>query len=155
MIRLAVIGTRDPNQRQKDAILRKLSDLLVEHKDEDIIIVSGCAEGVDAYALEVAYKAGIDTIGYLPWASYNKHVQKWCTETHVVRSEEAFASVRKYHPAPEKLTRGMERLHASNYDIVHGSDIVIACPSNRPGGGGTGQGMRIAKGEGIPLIKIS
>lgn len=58
----------------------------------------------------------------------------------------------KYHPNPHSLSPGSVRLHARNYGIVSKSTAVIACPSEKPGGGGTGQGIRIAKDLNIPVF---
>lgn len=63
-------------------------------------------------------------------------------------------SVRTYHPAPERLTRGMFALHARNFGIVANAVAVIAAAKDSAQGGGTGQGIRIARGLGIPVIDL-
>jgi hypothetical protein len=64
-------------------------------------------------------------------------------------------SVKKYHPAYEVLSWGAVLLHARNYRIMVPEkpvDLVVAYPSAH--GGGTMQGVRIAKSLSIPCIRL-
>lgn len=153
---IAIIGTREPTQKQKNAIIDILEDL--DFKTDRII--SGCAYGVDAFALTHAHNGGFETIGILPWASYNLDVQKVCNAVHVIDEftpeiiEAAKQSVLDHHPAPQRLTQGAMKLHMRNYGIIRWADRVYALPSNKSGGGGTGQGIRLAQALNIPVKLI-
>lgn len=150
---VAIIGTREPTGYQQD-IIRGIIDRLDPAKDS---VISGCAYGVDAYALKYAQKKGIETIGVLPWPKYNPDVQAYCTKVATIEgigaqhSNDAFDSVNKFHPNPKALSLGARKLHARNYGIVRWASEVHALPGNKPGGGGTGQGIRLAKAYGITL----
>ena len=58
---LAVIGTRNATEYGKKLTEKLLEDL----KDQNILIVSGLAYGIDAYAHKAALTHGLDTIGVL------------------------------------------------------------------------------------------
>jgi len=150
-MKIAVIGTRDPSGPQI-RIVREI----VESLDKGSVVVSGCADGIDKVAIEHARNLGISTEGHVPWPSYNSQIQGLCKVVHVLSMSDqaAFASVDKYHPAPGYLSMGARKLHGRNYRIIFGCDSVIAAPSNKRGLGGTGQGIRIALGLGIPLTII-
>lgn len=61
-------------------------------------------------------------------------------------------SVQRYHPAAGRLTRGSIALHARNCGIVAPSRVTVAFPE-KVGSGGTGQGIRVARGLGVPVIE--
>jgi len=154
---VAVIGSRNPSHEQEIAIIQAIEEL----ESSECCVISGCAEGIDALALMTGQNLDFITIGIVPWRSYNPHIQEYCT--HVVciddfrpdALKEAYASVKQYHPAPDKLTQGAIKLHARNYGIIRWAKKVIAAPGSAPGGGGTGQGIRLAQTLGIPLTIIS
>jgi len=120
-------------------------------KHPDATVVSGCAKGIDEHALRGAKRARLATIGCA--RTYNPHVQAVCdrviclTEVDSVDMMAAYASLDVYHPAPRALTGSMPALHARNLLIIRGTEQtppaeqVIAFPSNKRGGGGTGQGF--------------
>lgn len=154
---IAIIGSREPKYNQVSAVIEFIKSIDKDTKK----IVSGCAYGIDAMALMTAFKLGFETIGILPWNNYNRDVQQFCTGVVCVDDFEekdrdaAYASVYANHPAPERLTQGAMKLHARNYGIIYWSSLVIACPSNKPGGGGTGQGIRLANKLGINTTIIN
>jgi len=153
---VAVIGSREPRPDQQDSIAGLINGL---NPDTDAII-SGCAYGIDAFALATANHLGFQTIGVLPWNSYNPEVQEYCSRVVAIDDfkaaprKAAYDSVKKYHPAFNKLSQGALKLHARNYGIIAWASLVIAAPSNKPGGGGTGQGMRLAEALGIELVTV-
>jgi len=153
---VAVIGTREPSEYQKNEVIR-----LVQKLDPDKhAVVSGCAYGVDALALKTANALGITTIGMLPWPAYNSDVQAYCDYVKVLGDLStndrlrAFDSVVKYHPNPRTLRQTVRDLHARNWMIIHWAVRVIAAPSSKQGGGGTGQGIRLTQAMGLPLTLI-
>lgn len=154
---VAIIGSREPTPKQVLAVKNMVQVL----DPECYAIISGCAYGIDAIALEEGQKHGIETIGVVPWRSYNTDVQKYCTEVISIEDftiedrANAYASVKEFHPAPDRLSQGAMKLHARNYGIVRWADMVIACPSAKAGGGGTGQGIRLANSLNLNPIIIS
>lgn len=146
----AIIGTRNPDEAQS---------LVATQLAFAISIIGGCkvhtgaADGIDTKAMVAT--GGKNLVVFLPWASYNKHLIP-VGATIVVYDpsihHEWSASVHTYHPAASRLSRGAFALHARNFGIVEGCAGVIALPGE-DGGGGTGQGIRIANGLGIQVIQ--
>jgi hypothetical protein len=66
----------------------------------------------------------------------------------------------KYHPAPEKLSRGGRALMNRNVCQILGLELdkpshaVIAWTQNAEQRGGTGQALRIATDHSIPIINM-
>jgi len=153
---LAIIGSRTPTEVQRSYITQLLQTL----DPQSYAIVSGCAYGIDALALQYANQLGFETIGMLPWKNYNKDIQAYCTYVLEVDALEepsrrkAYETVIEHHPAPKMLTQGARKLHARNYAIIRWASQVIAAPSSKPGGGGTGQGIRLAEALKIPVTLI-
>lgn len=146
---VAIIGTREPDEAQIEAA-RHLAFILSSIKR--MKICTGGAYGIDNVAM-VSTSANLLEV-YLPWDSYNREIipphARRIVYNPTTHSDWA-ASVAKYHPANHFLSRGAIALHARNFGIVAGRDLVIAFP-NANGGGGTGQGIRIAQGLGIPVL---
>jgi predicted Rossmann-fold nucleotide-binding protein len=146
-MRIAIIGTRQPDDAQIAEVKRYVATLSL-----DDVVVSGCAYGIDELGLCVAKNHGIKTIGCLPWLSYNQDIQLYCDELFVLvdTDKSAYQSVIDYHPTKGKMSQGAFKLHARNYLIVEGCDLVMAYPG--PTGGGTLQGIKIAQALGIPVV---
>ena len=153
---IAIIGSREPTEYQCQEVMR-IIDTLDKATQR---VVSGCAYGIDALALEEASDRGFETVGILPWYSYNQDIQKFCTSVWVIsdfpkeQRDKAYQSVQDHHPNPSALSQGAFKLHARNHGIVAYAKQVIACPSSKPGGGGTGQGIRLAQSLNIPITII-
>ncbi|AWD92998.1 DprA-like protein [Bacillus phage vB_BceM-HSE3] len=158
MLDFGIIGTRNPSQSQFE-LAKNLSYYLISH---GFLVSTGGAKGIDEAAMEGALLAGAPercTV-YLPWKSYNEELVRdkgfqleILNPDGVKEHYEWLKSVDKYHPNPTKLRKGGKLLHARNFGIIKDTTKVYACPS--PKGGGTAQGMRIAKDAGIPLIDFS
>lgn len=141
----AVVGTRNPTPEAA----RVCRDICAALRDMGHHLITGNADGIDSIARDTwnALAPGRVTL-VLPWYNYNRrYIHK---DNHVIvytpQHKSWTDSVKLYHPAPEKLTQGVYKLHARNYGIIEPADIVIAFPSDKPGGGGTGQAIRIAQG---------
>jgi predicted Rossmann-fold nucleotide-binding protein len=149
---VAIIGTRSPDHRQERKA-RFLAYHLSHHYG--CRIKTGGAYGIDQAAM---LGARIDMLDIcLPWASYNKEIIP--KGAHLIiadrnRHAEWFESVENYHPAPDKLTNGARSLHARNFGVIQPAHLVIAFP-NADGGGGTGQGIRIAEALNIPVMQFN
>jgi len=146
----AIIGTREPDEAQR-TVARNLAcaiTLIGGHR-----VHTGAADGIDTEAM-LGSRPDRLTV-FLPWATYNRGiipagatVVVYDPATH----NEWRDSVIRYHPAAGHLSRGAFALHARNFGIVEGCSGVIALPG-ADGGGGTGQGIRIARALGILIIQ--
>ncbi|AOQ24656.1 hypothetical protein MTAT_20010 [Moorella thermoacetica] len=147
---IAVIGTRKPAPE----VVSLCERICVAFRDLGCSLVTGNAMGIDGIARDVWNERAPERVTLiLPWAGYNRQFIR--PQNHVVVFENQKAwkdSVRKYHPAAGRLSVGGFKLHARNFGIIEAADVVIAFPSNKPGGGGTGQGIRIARDMGKPLF---
>jgi predicted Rossmann fold nucleotide-binding protein DprA/Smf involved in DNA uptake len=147
-MKIAIIGTRDPTEEQEfkgGYLAERLS--MAGHR-----IATGAAPGIDAAAMRGAMTGQLDV--FLPWPSFSaalipRHAKR--TVFSEVLHADWMKSVEEFHPAPRSLTPAARRLHARNYGIVEGAAIVVALPQ-RGEGGGTGQGIRIARGLKIPVL---
>jgi predicted Rossmann-fold nucleotide-binding protein len=146
-MRIAIIGTRNPDAAQ----IALASAASAELSAAGHTIATGGADGIDTVAMQHCKPGQLEVC--LPWASYNMNTRPThatvCTyneRVHTIWSD----SVYKYHPNADALTRGAFALHARNYGIVEDSNVVIAMPGIKDGG--TGQGMRIARDLGVPLL---
>lgn len=153
---VAIIGSRRINEQQFNYLV-KVAEAFARR---GWIVKTGCADGAD-YASMIGCRNVDPTLLtlYLPWKSYNSQYQT-VNEHKLVYDErdQTFIhwkdSISKYHPAPERLSRGAKSLMARNYGIVSGADLVVAFPMSAIDTGGTGQGMRIADDLNIPLYVV-
>jgi len=132
----------------------------VVHKDSrrlpgfGVGLVTGNADGIDGIARDVWSERYSDRVTLvLPWPDYNR--DKVRSGNHVVvyqGQREWLDSVVRYHPPGAFLKPGAVALHARNYGIVELADVVIAFPNDGKEGGGTGQGIRIARALGRELF---
>jgi hypothetical protein len=156
-MRVAIIGTRNPalNMHQ---LLRTWAGILVS---KGVEVSTGAADGCDTAAMEGADDVDATKLHvFLPWATYNRAkvpIGASITVYDERRHPKWTESVGKYHPGATRLTRGTFALHARNYGILMDPrpvDAVFACPQSVSNLGGTGQGMRVARGEGILLFNL-
>jgi len=120
---------------------------------------TGAAQGADQAFAEGALSVGGSVILCLPWNSYESHwvdqcLVQSCASARVLSNHDHghHASVDTYHPAPEKLSGAVRKLHARNSLIITPCTFVLAFPGINLGG--TGQGIRIAEGDGIEVIRL-
>lgn len=154
----AMIGTRDPSEIMRKRMFN-IAARLVAYGHE---VATGGADGIDEEAMKGAASVDASKLHvFLPWAAYNQNKIPFGCSTYVFSESTCpswNASVDKYHPNPGALTRGPRALHARNFGIVmypEPVDGVIAVPQSQANPGGTGQGMRIALGEGVPLYDMT
>lgn len=121
---------------------------------------TGAAKGADQSFANGALSVGGKVKLCLPWMSYERSwvgragLDGATTKLLQYYHTEAMDSVKKYHPKPEALSSAMKSLHARNYLIIEDVKFVLAWPKGSRGGG-TGQGIRIAKDLGIDVIDLS
>lgn len=120
---------------------------------------SGGAAGADsAFAAGAGRRRAI----YLPWPEYNGHAEAEAGGVHVVGAREALEkAAAAHHPAWERCSQGVRRLHARNVAILLGERLdepvaAVVCwtPEGRDAGG-TGMGLRIARAHGIPAFNLA
>lgn len=153
MSRVSIIGTREPSLAQglyAENLARQLS------YTHGVTIRTGGAYGIDQAAMTGASRPLLEV--FLPWRAYNRAIVPANAGRIVVASPDTnpewFASVDTYHPNPKALTPGGRALHARNYPLAAEVDLVLAFP-NEQGIGGTGQGMRIARDKGVPVLQFN
>ncbi len=128
-------------------ILAMMTAIAIGKRSNDCILRSGGADGADT-AFEEG--AGDQKEIYLATTAD--------TPTHFgPPSYDAIELSAKYHPAWSKCSPFTKLLHGRNAHIILGRDlktpvnIVICWTEGGKGGGGTGQGIRIANGYGIEV----
>jgi hypothetical protein len=137
---------------------------------EGATLYTGATQGASQEFAEAALAQGGCVELVLPWRTYEIDWVQQIVDDYKnqirARSIEinpafhdhdkaAAASVEWYHPTPEKVRGTTLTLYARNYRIVIPDcpvNFVVAIPSSKKGG--TMQGLRIAKAEGIPIIRL-
>ena len=155
----AGIGSR----RTPVEILRVMRKVAFHLAKDGWTLVTGAAKGADQAFAEGALQGGGHVILWLPWKGYEKEwVEKMrekygdLVTVNVLRNDDraAFESVYKFHPNPAALTRGVQKLHARNYQVVREARFIICWTPNGEITGGTGQALRIAISMGIPIRNL-
>jgi len=124
-----------------------------------VAVRSGHAEGAD-WAFEQG--AQENCIAYLPWATFNQHLQSRAHFIVPALTTELEHSVRKYHPAPNNLSPAAFKLMARNFCQIVGLDgskltnAVVCWTSDGKASGGTGHALRIAADPeyNIPVLNM-
>ncbi len=125
---------------------------------------SGHAPGADQ-AFERG--AGQDAEIYLPWASFERAVCCSAGYTQPAPSPEALQLAGQHHPAWDRLKPAVRSLHARNCHQILGRDLsdpvaFVVCwtpdgatTSPGPSTGGTGQALRLANANSIPVFNLA
>jgi hypothetical protein len=121
-------------------------------------LYSGAAEGADsAFAWNTANK-----IEFIPWNGFNN-----CKSGVVTTSEQAMNLAKSLHPAWGRLSQGAKKLMARNCHQILGEDLnspvdFVLCwtpdgaeTSTTINTGGTGQAIRLAIQNQIPVINMA
>ena len=141
------IGSRTTPASIKPAI-EYIARFLME---EGYTLRSGGAEGADTFFESIVPKDKKEI--HLPWYLFNSNLSPLC-----VVSEEAIDFSLKYHPAPEQLGVGAQKMMGRNayqvlgLDLKTKSDFVVCW---REKSGGTDQALRIAEAHGIKMFNLS
>ena len=119
-------------------------------------IRSGHADGAD-YAFETG--AQKSSAIYLPWPNFNSQLPMLGQPVVVPERNDLDTLVNKFHPAPERLTRGARALMRRNGCQVLGFDLnepaaAVVCWQGKTKGG-TQQAISIAIGHGIPVLNMA
>lgn len=160
MITYAGIGSRQISQTEKATILEiagRLAKL-------EYVVYSGNADGSD---MTFQTGSGGKTVLMLPWKGFNNkvyNVENSLAWFDLGNGHDGQSSVKEFHPAPDNLSSGANKMMARNYYQIHGVpykgfpqvSFVICCADQDKNGikGGTGQAVRIATSMWIPVVNI-
>ena len=153
MRKYAGCGARSTPQE----ILEVMVELGSQLTDLGWMLRSGAATGADS-AFEKGCTGAKEI--YLPWEGYNDRsvLEKG---VYIGASALTIEHAMHYHPNPAALTQGVKKLHARNSAIVGGLelddpvDMVICWTPYGEVTGGTGQAMRIAIDNEIPIFNLA
>lgn len=145
------IGSRDCPKNIYKLIL-KISQTMARC---GLTLRSGGADGCDS-----AFEEGCDTLHgdkeiYLPWKGFNNNLSPLYNLT-----PEAFNLAEQFHAGYHNLSVGAKKLMARNGyqvmgpDLCSPSDFIVCYTPNGKISGGTGQALRIANSEKIPIYNI-
>jgi hypothetical protein len=151
----AGIGSRDTPLN----ILEQMAEIALKLSNLNYTLRSGHAGGADLAFEKSALKAEI----WLPWSRFNYN-NALVIEGHIhnvlaMDDEEAFESVARLHPMPSNLSQGAFKLMARNYRQIIGknapnSEFVVCYTKDGKASGGTGQAIRIAVENKIPVYNL-
>ncbi len=119
---------------------------------------SGGADGADS-AFARGAPADQRAI-WLPWRGYNGHGGPDCRVLSAAELAACIAIAAPLHPAWERCSPAVRKLHARNVAILLGEgldrpvDAVVAWSERGEAVGGTGMGIRIAEDRGIPVFNL-
>ena len=147
---IAGIGSRET----PEPILSEMIKVGSWCRENRVVVRSGHADGAD-YAFEKG--ALLCTEVYLPWPGFNKQLPTLGVSFVVPANPKYDEMVRKYHPAPDKLSHGAFALMGRNSCQVLGLDLdspvkAIVCWTKKSGG--TQQALRIGKDHNIPILNL-
>ncbi len=129
------------------------------------VLRSGRAPGADSAFERGAIKTHANSEIFIPWQGFPKGSTLSRRPAIIfdlveqTQRQKAVDSVRKYHPAPDRLSNGAFKLMARNYLQIFGpqvtsasSTFVVCYTSDGKASGGTGQAIRMAEKAGIPVF---
>ena len=122
---------------------------------------SGHADGADKAFEYGAKQAKGEMEIYLPWAGFNNAPHSDVRYIVPEFTPQLLELAAKHHPAWFKCSQGAQKLHARNGCQVLGLDLktpaqmVVCWTANAKGLGGTGQAIRIARANEIPVFDLA
>lgn len=118
---------------------------------------SGGARGADT-AFEYATPIIVQMEIFLPWNGFEgKHDTMRPTPAQIARAK---SIAEKYHPNWMACTEGAKKMHTRNVMQVLGIDcsaasaFIVCWTKDGKASGGTGQALRIAQGNKIPVYNL-
>ena len=150
-VKIATIGSREVKP-EHESLLKKVGAYIAHC---NVCIATGNATGSDQLFAIGANKVNPKKVVlYLPWKTYEASAIN--KDNHLVLASGIDKEIaEKCHPAWEKLSDGVKRMMVRNVGIIKNSKLVIAyLNSNKPGGGGTGHSLRVAKELGVPSFNL-
>jgi hypothetical protein len=152
-----VIGTRVPTSDQRKwlwAILDDISDACaLKDGVTQGTLHTGAAVGIDQLAAEewLSHRGG-PVVLHLPWAGFQnewsdimrKEYGEGMVGEDVALDQDDFNLAAWHHPKWDILGSSARSLHARNVRIVRPTEHVYAAPGDKPWGGGTAMGIKLA-----------
>lgn len=145
----AGIGSRSTPPEFLNIMTQAASEL----SQHGLILRSGGADGADS-AFEAGAEPGKKEI-FLPWRGFNKNPSPLYNPL-----QEAFLIAEHFHPNWGACSDAVRRLMARNVHQVLGASLndpvlfVLCWTPNGAGRGGTGQALRIAEANHIPVFDM-
>ena len=146
-------------------ILERFKEIGTLLAKEGCILRSGRAVGADSYFERGCRSVMGDCEIYVPWVGFprdgelSEYPAISFYELSDIMQERARASVNTYHPAPYRLSAGARLLMARNYFQIYGdsttaqkTDFIVCYTPDGKASGGTGQALRMAEHENIPIF---
>ncbi len=154
MSRIACIGKREVTP-DDEKLLMKIGGYLAT---QGHTVSSGNAEGSDRF-----FALGANMVDpalvelHFPKLNHNPKFIWLLNKTVVDGDNPEYRELAvKLHPAWDSLPDFVKKLHTRNVGIVKGCALVIALPNwGKPGGGGTGMGLRVAEELLIPILDLT
>ena len=147
------VGSRETPQHILDEMF-KFGEWVRKEKHT---IRSGHAQGADW-----AFERGAQErcIAYLPWGSFNTYLISDALK-HTIHNEDKYIQfTNEYHQAPQHL-KGTDKLlmnrnvcQVLGVDLQNPADLLICWTKNGSDAGGTGQAIRIAQANGVPIFNM-
>jgi hypothetical protein len=134
-------------------IMTKIAEIL--EKELGFILRSGGADGADSAFEMGAEKKEV----YLPWKGFNSND----SNLYDCYSDFHKDIAKQFHPRWESLSQGAKKLMIRNSAQIYGlnkdnvnnwSKFIICWTADGKASGGTGQAIRIAEYEGIPVLNL-
>ena len=153
---VAVTGTRQPNLNE----LALLRDYLLEYLDKGYDVITGGAEGTDAFAMNLVNQEWGDPARLhvvVPWVGFGSaylHVKNLVTVFNPREHAHWIQYVQTYHAHAANLKQGSLKLLARDYGIIEPSTTVLAVPRSTISGG-TAWTMGIATHLRKPCLNIT
>lgn len=158
----AGIGSRPkPGKPVPPAVLTLAASLSSALEGQGYTLRSGAAAGMDE-AFESGWRGSENKEIYLPWHKFNKHPSKLVLDN--VSSEmwvKAFDLAKEYHPNWDAVSPRAGLLLARNGFQILGQDLetpvdfVLCWTWDGGDSGGTGQAIRIARANMIPVFNLA
>ena len=139
------------------AVMRRMAWYLAE---KGWHLNTGGADGADTAFVEGS--PALCTV-FLPWEGYNGWTGPECV-TYTEASLDLFSSIAAdHHPAWERCSSTVRKLHARNVAVVFGvrasgitpSRAVVCWTEDGRVTGGTGLAIRLAESAGIPVFNLA
>ena len=162
-MKYAGIGARD-TPIDILVVMNKIARIFAER---DLVLCTGGAVGADAAFLSGAYITTADEEGpaldpliYLPWPGFNHRILQRHPIEMSMPQERAIAVASWFHPAWHRCNADARLLHGRNVHILLGTSMkspvgfVLCWTKSGRIVGGTGLGIRVAKGYEIPVFNL-
>lgn len=162
-ITIAGIGSRETPKHILSEMV-KIGEWIASVKGR---VYSGHADGAD-WAFEQGAQSRC--IAFIPWRNFNTHLTSNATLIIPPVTQKAKEITKQYHPAFHRLSEGALKLHCRNAYQILGSEIgpcqnsygqnlprvqaVVCWTSDGEASGGTGQAIRIAQDNNIPILNM-